>query len=144
MGCRTHNPDGSCNASVVSYDGRKLDFNIVKKFGLRAWSHCFLFVGLLQSHGNVVKWLKKEGDKVGYFLFLVEKTSVTCMMLFKTDHNTRKMINLLFSWQRKDRIWKFSVTGINFGFSWQVEVGDVLCEIETDKATVEFESQEEG
>ncbi|CAE6075951.1 unnamed protein product [Arabidopsis arenosa] len=40
------------------------------------------------SHGNVVKWMKKEGDKV--------------------------------------------------------EVGDVLCEIETDKATVEFESQEEG
>lgn len=26
----------------------------------------------------------------------------------------------------------------------QVEVGDVLCEIETDKATVELESQEEG
>jgi pyruvate dehydrogenase E2 component (dihydrolipoamide acetyltransferase) len=47
-----------------------------------------MFVGLLQSHGNVVKWMKKEGDKV--------------------------------------------------------EVGDVLCEIETDKATVEFESQEEG
>lgn len=55
----------------------------------------FLFVGLLQSHGNVVKWLKKEGDKVGYFLFLVEKTSVTCMMLFKTDHNTRTMIKFI-------------------------------------------------
>ncbi|CAN6977129.1 unnamed protein product [Brassica rapa subsp. trilocularis] len=40
------------------------------------------------SHGNIAKWLKKEGDKV--------------------------------------------------------EVGDVLCEIETDKATVELESQEEG
>ncbi|KAL1199851.1 Dihydrolipoyllysine-residue acetyltransferase component 1 of pyruvate dehydrogenase complex [Cardamine amara subsp. amara] len=40
------------------------------------------------SHGNVAKWMKKEGDKI--------------------------------------------------------EVGDVLCEIETDKATVEFESQEEG
>uniref|UniRef100_A0A1J3H8N4 Dihydrolipoamide acetyltransferase component of pyruvate dehydrogenase complex n=1 Tax=Noccaea caerulescens TaxID=107243 RepID=A0A1J3H8N4_NOCCA len=40
------------------------------------------------SHGNIAKWIKKEGDKV--------------------------------------------------------EVGDVLCEIETDKATVEMESQEEG
>ncbi|CAH2064328.1 unnamed protein product [Thlaspi arvense] len=40
------------------------------------------------SHGNIAKWVKKEGDKV--------------------------------------------------------EVGDVLCEIETDKATVELESQEEG
>ncbi|KAG2325855.1 hypothetical protein Bca4012_040433 [Brassica carinata] len=40
------------------------------------------------SHGNIAKWLKKEGDRV--------------------------------------------------------EVGDVLCEIETDKATVELESQEEG
>ncbi|CAN7094754.1 unnamed protein product [Brassica rapa subsp. narinosa] len=47
------------------------------------------------SHGNIAKWLKKEGDKVGLFLSLVE-------------------------------------------------VGDVLCEIETDKATVELESQEEG
>jgi pyruvate dehydrogenase E2 component (dihydrolipoamide acetyltransferase) len=28
------------------------------------------------SHGNVVKWMKKEGDKVGYFLFLVDKISV--------------------------------------------------------------------
>jgi|APAra0007618328_1042625.scaffolds.fasta_scaffold02851_1 hypothetical protein len=35
-----------------------------------------MFVGLLQSHGNVVKWMKKEGDKVGYFLFLVDKISV--------------------------------------------------------------------
>ena len=26
----------------------------------------------------------------------------------------------------------------------QIEVGDVLCEIETDKATLEFESLEEG
>lgn len=41
-------------------------------------------------------------------------------------------------------MWNFSVTGLNFGSSWQVEVGDVLCEIETDKATVEMESQEEG
>ncbi|KAE9465366.1 hypothetical protein C3L33_02725, partial [Rhododendron williamsianum] len=43
---------------------------------------------LTQSQGNIVKWKKKEGDKI--------------------------------------------------------EVGDVLCEIETDKATVEFESLEEG
>lgn len=26
----------------------------------------------------------------------------------------------------------------------QIEVGDVICEIETDKATLEFESLEEG
>jgi pyruvate dehydrogenase E2 component (dihydrolipoamide acetyltransferase) len=28
--------------------------------------------------------------------------------------------------------------------SFQIEVGDVICEIETDKATLEFESLEEG
>jgi hypothetical protein len=27
---------------------------------------------------------------------------------------------------------------------FQIEVGDVICEIETDKATLEFESLEEG
>lgn len=27
---------------------------------------------------------------------------------------------------------------------WQIEVGDVICEIETDKATLEFECLEEG
>lgn len=27
---------------------------------------------------------------------------------------------------------------------WQINVGDVICEIETDKATVEFECLEEG
>lgn len=32
-----------------------------------------------------------------------------------------------------------------FDFTFeQIEVGDVLCEIETDKATLEFESLEEG
>lgn len=29
-------------------------------------------------------------------------------------------------------------------FNQQIEVGDVICEIETDKATLEFESLEEG
>lgn len=33
---------------------------------------------------------------------------------------------------------------IAFYLHWQIEVGDVLCEIETDKATLEFESLEEG
>lgn len=47
-----------------------------KNFGLPARSHNFMFVGLLQSHGNIAKWMKKEGDKVGHFLFLIDKTSV--------------------------------------------------------------------
>lgn len=33
---------------------------------------------------------------------------------------------------------------IYFYLLWQIEVGDVLCEIETDKATLEFDSLEEG
>lgn len=74
----------------------------------------------MQSHGNIAKWLKKEGDKVGFILFLADKTPVY------------------------DIECGISVTDLNFGYFWQVEVGDVLCEIETDKATVELESQEEG
>lgn len=82
--------------------------------------HCFIiFFGFLQSHGNIAKWLKKEGDKVGFILYLDDNPvyDIECGIL---------------------------VTDLNFGSFWQVEVGDVLCEIETDKATVELESQEEG
>ncbi|KAG5239614.1 dihydrolipoamide S-acetyltransferase family protein [Salix suchowensis] len=49
------------------------------------------FYLFLQNQGNIAKWRKKEGDKVGFF-----------------------------------------------------RVGDVMCEIETDKATLEFETLEEG
>ncbi|KAG6410082.1 hypothetical protein SASPL_128130 [Salvia splendens] len=74
-------------------DSSKIKF----KIGIRSFSsaeipeHTVLQMPALSptmSQGNIVKWMKKEGDKV--------------------------------------------------------EVGDVLCEIETDKATVEFESLEEG
>ena len=46
-------------------------------FGFPARSALFYyFFGFLQSHGNIAKWLKKEGDKVGFILFLADKTPV--------------------------------------------------------------------
>lgn len=52
-----------------------------------------MFAGLLQSHGNVVKWMKKEGDKVGYCYFWLSKFYSTSMVLSKNDHYRRKTIN---------------------------------------------------
>ncbi|XP_042035942.1 dihydrolipoyllysine-residue acetyltransferase component 1 of pyruvate dehydrogenase complex, mitochondrial-like [Salvia splendens] len=85
-------------ASFPLFNGIYGDSSKIKvKMGIRSFSsseipeHTVLQMPALSptmSQGNIVKWMKKEGDKI--------------------------------------------------------EVGDVLCEIETDKATVEFESLEEG
>ncbi|XP_047970306.1 dihydrolipoyllysine-residue acetyltransferase component 1 of pyruvate dehydrogenase complex, mitochondrial [Salvia hispanica] len=85
-------------ASIPLFNGIYGDSSKIKvKMGIRSFSsseipeHTVLQMPALSptmSQGNIVKWLKKEGDKI--------------------------------------------------------QVGDVLCEIETDKATVEFESLEEG
>lgn len=40
--------------------------------------------------------------------------------------------------------WILSFAPLTVNLIKQIAVGDVLCEIETDKATLEFESLEEG
>lgn len=53
-----------------------------------------------------------------------------------------KMLSNLIKWKYKSpSMWKALFSNV---LIWQIEVGDVICEIETDKATLEFECLEEG
>lgn len=81
---------------------------------------------LVQNQGNIAKWRKKEGDKVGVMNNLLNKLRI-CDFIFLTSSNESVKVACFYCVACS-----------------QIEVGDVICEIETDKATLEFESLEEG
>ncbi|XP_058205701.1 dihydrolipoyllysine-residue acetyltransferase component 1 of pyruvate dehydrogenase complex, mitochondrial isoform X2 [Rhododendron vialii] len=87
----TGGSEGKEEKSISNIEAREQETSAIKISSSELPPHIILEMPALSptmSQGNIVKWKKKEGDKI--------------------------------------------------------EVGDVLCEIETDKATVEFESLEEG
>ena len=84
----------------------------------------------MQSQGNIAKWRKQEGDKVSY------------ARIFRHICKMGKLFDL--SDGEQCHLCAFIYFFFVCCHLIQIEVGDVLCEIETDKATLEFESLEEG
>ncbi|KAL5139324.1 Dihydrolipoyllysine-residue acetyltransferase component 1 of pyruvate dehydrogenase complex, mitochondrial [Glycine soja] len=126
----------------------------VKYFSSSDSSHEVLGMPALSptmTQGNIAKWRKKEGEKI-------EVGDVLCEI--ETDKATLEFESLEEGFLAKILVPEGSkdvpvgqpiaITNQGNIAKWRkqegdkIEVGDILCEIETDKATLEFESLEEG
>ncbi|KAG5557154.1 hypothetical protein RHGRI_007425 [Rhododendron griersonianum] len=103
------------------------------------------------SQGNISKWRKKEGDKIDVGDVICEIETDKATVEFECLEEGY-MAKILVPEGSKDVPvgQAIAITSQGNIVKWKkkegdkIEVGDVLCEIETDKATVEFESLEEG
>ncbi|KAK7826716.1 dihydrolipoyllysine-residue acetyltransferase component 1 of pyruvate dehydrogenase complex [Quercus suber] len=103
------------------------------------------------SQGNIARWRKKEGDRI-------EVGDVLCEI--ETDKATLELESLEEGFLAKILVpdgskdvpvgQPIAITNQGNIAKWlkkegdKINVGDVICEIETDKATLEFECLEEG
>ncbi|KAK3031294.1 hypothetical protein RJ639_037306 [Escallonia herrerae] len=85
------------------------------------------------SQGNIAKWRKKEGDKVGVPEMSYDDIIESLAFNFIGQLPSRSTHGVVGGYD-----------GVSNGIVGWIEVGDVICDIETDKATLEFESLEEG
>ncbi|KAK6136150.1 hypothetical protein DH2020_030123 [Rehmannia glutinosa] len=106
---------------------------------------------IIKSQGNIAKWRKKEGDKVEDAddianipasvsgSEVIDKTSSEQTVVHGDKKQESSSVNISTS-----ELPPHIVLDMPALSPTMIEVGDVICEIETDKATLEFESLEEG
>ncbi|KAG5557153.1 hypothetical protein RHGRI_007425 [Rhododendron griersonianum] len=106
---------------------------------------------MVKYYSNISKWRKKEGDKIDVGDVICEIETDKATVEFECLEEGY-MAKILVPEGSKDVPvgQAIAITSQGNIVKWKkkegdkIEVGDVLCEIETDKATVEFESLEEG
>ncbi|KAH1191554.1 Dihydrolipoyllysine-residue acetyltransferase component 1 of pyruvate dehydrogenase complex, mitochondrial [Glycine max] len=145
----------SCSRLTGIHDrSLKSKWTDVKYFSSSDSSHEVLGMPALSptmTQGNIAKWRKKEGEKI-------EVGDVLCEI--ETDKATLEFESLEEGFLAKILVPEGSkdvpvgqpiaITNQGNIAKWRkqegdkIEVGDILCEIETDKATLEFETLEEG